>query len=259
MANNEKGSKNYSRRDFLKTSGIATGALIGGGIIGGLIGANAGQDGATSTSTPPNAPPNQGGSETGSAGGLRGLQFFKNNAEFEILAQATERIFPEDDLGPGAIALGVPYFIDGQLAGAYGENSKEYMQPPFFPGESTQGYQSRLRRNEMFRQGMEIMQREAQSRFNADFVDLEGEQMDEILTAFQEDEIQMKGVSSLFFFRLLRQATLEGAYADPIYGGNQNMEGWRMKNFPGHQAAYINEIESEEFVEIEPQSLGQGN
>lgn len=250
MAKNEK---NYSRRDFLKTSGIAAGALIGGGVIGGLIGANAGQDNAA-----PTASPGVGGEE-GAPGGVRGLIFFKNDAEFQVLAQATERIFPEDDLGPGAIGLNVPYFIDKQLAGAYGENSREYMQPPFFEGEETQGYQSRLKRNEMFRQGMEIMQQEAQSRFNANFVDLEGGQMDEILTAFQEDEIQMKGVSSLFFFRLLRQATLNGAYADPIYSGNQNMEAWKMKDFPGHQAAYINQIESEDFVEIEPQSLGMNH
>ncbi|MGI2328738.1 gluconate 2-dehydrogenase subunit 3 family protein [Planococcus sp. YIM B11945] len=246
-----KKEKNFSRRDFLKTSGIATGALIGGGLIGGLIGANRG--GNSTATTAPHAP--TGGGE-GESGGVRGLQYFSTDAEFQILAQATERIFPEDDLGPGAIGLGVPYFIDRQLAGAYGENSKEYMQPPFYEGENTQGYQSRLRRNEMFRQGLQIMQKEAQSRFNANFVDLEGGQMDEILTAFQEDEIEMKGVSSLFFFRLLRQATLEGAYADPIYSGNRNMEGWRMKGFPGHQAAYINQIESEEFVKIEPHSLG---
>ncbi|ANU08992.1 gluconate 2-dehydrogenase subunit 3 [Planococcus antarcticus DSM 14505] len=246
-----KKDKNFSRRDFLKTSGIATGALIGGGIIGGLIGANTNQqDTASPTST--------GTSEEsmGAAGGVRGLVFFGNNAEFEILNQATERIFPEDDLGPGAIGLKVAYFIDQQLAGSYGENSKEYMQAPFYEGEPTQGYQSRLKRNEMFRQGIQLMQQEAQSRFNANFVDIEGEQMDEILTAFQEGEIQMRGVDSQFFFRLLRQATLEGVYADPIYGGNANMGGWRMKDFPGHQAAYINEIESEDFVEIEPQSLG---
>lgn len=247
-----KNDKNYSRRDFLKTSGIATGALIGGGIIGGLIGANTGNDSAA-TATPGSSAGEQG---EGGAGGVRGLMFFKNDAEFQILAQATERIFPEDDLGPGAIGLGVPYFIDHQLVGAYGENSREYMQAPFFEGENTQGYQSRLKRNEMFRQGLQIMQQEAQNRFQTDFVDLEGEQMDEILTAFQEEAIEMKGVSSLFFFRLLRMATLEGAYADPIYSGNQNMEGWKMKGFPGHQAAYINQIESEEYVEIEPQSLG---
>ncbi|WP_416143925.1 gluconate 2-dehydrogenase subunit 3 family protein [Planococcus koreensis] len=246
-----KEPKNYSRRDFLKTSGVAAGALIGGGIIGGLIGAN-----ANNTAAPGEAPAT---SEGGAAGGVRGLMFFKNDAEFQILAQATERIFPEDDLGPGAIGLGVPYFIDRQLAGAYGENSKEYMQGPFLEGEMTQGYQSRLKRNEMFRQGLQIMQQEAQSRFKANFVDLEGGQMDEILTAFQEDEIQMSGVNALFFFRLLRMATLEGAYADPIYGGNQNMEGWKMKGFPGHQAAYINDIESEDFVEIEPHSLGMQN
>ncbi|MDN3448992.1 gluconate 2-dehydrogenase subunit 3 family protein [Planococcus sp. APC 3906] len=246
-----KEPKNYSRRDFLKTSGVAAGALIGGGIIGGLIGAN-----ANNTTAPGEAPAT---SEGGAAGGVRGLMFFKNDAEFQILAQATERIFPEDDLGPGAIGLGVPYFIDRQLAGAYGENSKEYMQGPFLEGEMTQGYQSRLKRNEMFRQGLQIMQQEAQSRFKANFVDLEGGQMDEILTAFQEDEIQMSGVNALFFFRLLRMATLEGAYADPIYGGNQNMEGWKMKGFPGHQAAYINDIESEDFVEIEPHSLGMQN
>lgn len=247
-----KENKNYSRRDFLKTSGIATGALIGGGIIGGLIGANTGNDTA-STNAPASGSEQHG---KGSAGGVRGLMFFKNDAEFQILAQATERIFPEDDLGPGAIGLGVPYFIDHQLAGAYGENSKEYMQGPFFEGEETQGYQSRLKRNEMFRQGLQIMQQEAQKRFKADFVDLEGEQMDEILTAFQEEEIEMKGVSALFFFRLMRMATLEGAYADPIYAGNEGMEGWKMKGFPGHQASYINQIESEEYVEMEPKSLG---
>ncbi|MTD31948.1 gluconate 2-dehydrogenase subunit 3 family protein [Planomicrobium sp. YIM 101495] len=246
-----KEDKNYSRRDFLKTSGIATGALIGGGIIGGLIGANVGNDNA---STPPGSTAGEPGE--GGAGGVRGLMFFKNDAEFQILAQATERIFPEDDLGPGAIGLAVPYFIDQQLAGAYGENSREYMQAPFLEGQKTQGYQSRLKRNEMFRQGLQIMQQEAQDRFQTDFVDLEGEQMDEILTAFQEEEITMKGVSALFFFRLLRAATLEGAYADPIYSGNQNMEGWKMKGYPGHQLSYLNQIDSEEFVEIEPKSLG---
>lgn len=243
--------KNVSRRDFLKTSGIAAGALVGGGIIGGVIGANTRQD----TAAPSGGSAGQsGGAETTEA--VRGLQFFKNQQEFAVLQQATERIFPEDDLGPGAIGLGVPFFIDHQLAGSYGENSREYMQPPFAVGEATQGYQSRLKRNELFRQGLQKMQQEAQSRFEANFVDLEGEQMDEILTAFQDDEVEMQGATAQFFFRLLRQATLNGAYADPIYGGNQNMDAWRMKGFPGHRPSYINEIESEEFVKLDPHSVG---
>ncbi|WP_342508025.1 gluconate 2-dehydrogenase subunit 3 family protein [Sporosarcina sp. FSL K6-2383] len=242
--------KGLSRRDFLKTTGIATGALVGGGLIGGLVGYNVQKEGQVAGTGGHNGV----GGEPAAVNN-RGLMFFTNMAEFNVLAQAVERIFPEDDLGPGAIGLGVPYFIDNQLAGNYGSNVKEYMQGPFFAGESTQGYQSRLTRGEIFRQGMVRMDEEAKIRFEKNFVDLEGQQMDEIITAFQKNEVDMKGVSSEFFFKLLRQATLEGAYADPIYNGNVNMDAWRMKEFPGNQMTYIAEIENEKFVKYEPKSL----
>jgi gluconate 2-dehydrogenase gamma chain len=244
----EKKEKSLTRRDFLKTSGVATGALIGGGLIGGLVGYN--------INKPESSTKNEPGSDEHSQLMNKGWKFFKNNREFEIISNATERIFPKDDLGPGAIELGVPFFIDSQLAGQYGSNSKEYMQGPFAIGAPTQGYQSRLSRAEIFSQGIAKLETEAQSRFKNGFSSIEGAQMDEILTAFQKDEIAMVGVTSAFFFRLLRTATLEGAYSDPIYGGNQNMDGWKMKGFPGHQMAYINVIESKEFQKIAPNSLG---
>jgi gluconate 2-dehydrogenase gamma chain len=240
--------KNLSRRDFLKTSGVATGALIGGSLLGGLIGYN-----ANNATTKPTDTKHGGHTETGTLD--KGRMFFTSDREFQVLSNATERIFPKDDLGPGAIELGVPYFIDSQLAGQYGSNSKEYMQGPFAVGAPTQGYQSRLSRAEIFRQGIAKMEAEASSRFDKGFSDLEGAQMDEILTAIQKDEIKMEGTTSTFFFRLLRTATLEGAYSDPMYRGNNNMDGWRMKEFPGHQMAYINVIDSEKFQKIEPQSL----
>ncbi|MFA8438882.1 gluconate 2-dehydrogenase subunit 3 family protein [Pueribacillus sp. YX66] len=244
MAKNDKG---LSRRDFLKTSGIAAGTLVGGGLIGGAIGYNVRKDSGTRK-------PREDGRE-GNIASPKGRKFFKNNRDFDILSQATERIFPEDDLGPGAIGLGVPYFIDNQLAGSYGVNAREYMQGPFDVGEPTQGYQTPLIRQEVFLRGIRKLEQEAQRRFNESFVKLEGEQMDEILTDFQKGEVKMDGLTSDFFFQLLRSATLEGAYADPIYSGNNNMDGWRMKNYPGNQMAYINDIESEEFKKIEPQSL----
>ncbi|MFX3674967.1 MAG: gluconate 2-dehydrogenase subunit 3 family protein [Paenisporosarcina sp.] len=243
----EKKEKNISRRDFLKTSGVATGALIGGGLIGGLVGY---------TIKKPESTKNGKESAHHDQQMPKGWQFFRNNREFEIISNATERILPKDDLGPGAIDLGVPFFIDNQLAGQYGSNSKEYMQGPFAVGAPTQGYQSRLSRAEIFRQGIEKLDAEANKRFQKGFSEIEGAQMDEILTAFQKDEIAMAGVTSAFFFRLLRTATLEGAYSDPIYGGNQNMGGWKMKGFPGHQMAYSNVIESDEFQKIAPNSLG---
>lgn len=241
--------KGLSRRDFLKTTGIATGALVGGGVLGGLITHNVTKGNLAGTEG------NMGGGGNHEAVSTRGLMFFTNTNEFNVLSEAVERILPEDELGPGAIGLGVPYFIDNQLASNYGSNAKEYMQGPFFEGESTQGYQSKLTRAEIFKQGLAVMDDEAMKRFDIGFAKLEGEQMDEIITAFQKNEVNMKGVASEFYFKLLRQATLEGAYADPIYNGNINMDGWRMKGFPGHQMAYINEIESEKYMVIEPKSL----
>lgn len=243
MAEKDKG---LTRRDFLKTSGIATGTLIGGGLLGGLIGYNANKDSDTAQN-------DQGNQQAKTS--PKGRHFFKNNLDFDVLSQATERIFPKDDLGPGAIDLGVPYFIDNQLAGGYGLNDREYMQGPFDIGEPTQGYQSPLNRREAFLLGIRTLEKEARNRFNKGFTELEGDQMDEILTAFQKGEVKMDGITSDFFFSLLRSATIQGAYADPIYGGNNNMDGWRMKNFPGHQAAYINVIDKKEFQKIQPQSL----
>ncbi|MGX9136289.1 gluconate 2-dehydrogenase subunit 3 family protein [Rummeliibacillus sp. JY-2-4R] len=241
--------KDITRRDFLKTTGIATGTLVGGGIIGGLIGYNSNKTGAPTKNAPSNT-------ANKTAETSQGKMFFTTDKDFNILAAATERIFPKDDLGPGAIDLGVPYFIDRQLAGQYGSNSKEYMQGPFGSGLATQGYQSRLTRAEIFMQGVQSLESEAQKRYKKSFTDISDKERDVILTAFQKDEIKMKGVTSAFFFSLLRSATIEGAYSDPLYGGNRNMDGWRMKGFPGHQMSYINVIEKPGFQKIEPRSLG---
>lgn len=68
-----------------------------------------------------------------------------------MLEQATEMIYPEDDNGPGAIELGVPYFIDKQLAGQWGDNSNDYRQGPF-TNESVD--ESSLTRGQMFLLGI---------------------------------------------------------------------------------------------------------
>ena len=39
------------------------------------------------------------------------------------------------------------------------------------------------------------------------------------------------------FFESLLELTIEGFFADPIYGGNKDMVGWKLVGFPG---AYAN-------------------
>jgi len=250
--NNESANQEVqdsSRRKFLRNSGYVAGGVVGGSILGSLIGTgsfgNHNKESEPATAQKQPEPVNF----------SRARMFFTKQKDFDVLSAATERIFPEDENGPGAILLGVPYFIDHQLASGYGNNEKEYMQGPFYPGTAYQGYQSRLKRNEIFLQGVQVIERESQKAFKASFTELEGEQQDEILTKFQNNEVKMKGVTSSAFFELLRSATLAGAYADPLYGGNDNMEGWKMKEYPGNIMSYINEIESEKFIEMEPQSL----
>ena len=68
--------------------------------------------------------------------------------------------------------------------------------------------------------------------------------------------MNIPGLKSSFFFEILRKSTLEGAYADPLYGGNKDMQGWKMKEYPGVQMSYTAEqVESKEFIKIAPASL----
>ncbi|MBN6206040.1 gluconate 2-dehydrogenase subunit 3 family protein [Ralstonia pickettii] len=242
----EKKQTDLSRRKFIKNTGYVAGGAIGGGLLTSLIGTNIWSG---DQKTAPSSLINEADSYN------RALMYFRRRKDFEILSAATERIFPEDENGAGAIALGVPYFIDHQLAGGFGNNEKEYTLGPFSEGTDYQGYQSPLKRHEIFMAGIQAMEKESQENYGAAFVDLEGEQQDEILQKFQDNEIKLKHVSSAYFFDQLRTATLSGVYADPLYGGNANMDGWRMKEFPGSQMSYLQQIESEEFIEYEPSPL----
>ncbi|PAV28920.1 hypothetical protein CIL05_14955 [Virgibacillus profundi] len=247
-----------SRRKFLKNSGIAAGGVVVGGALGGLIGLN---DKGGDTATKDTEPEQQD----------QALEYFTNRADFDLLGQATERIFPEDENGPGAIGLGVPYYIDHQLAGKWGINAKDYRQGPFFDGKHNPGgevrlgegqeqpnlgYQSQLKYHQVYDLGIEAIEKYSQATFNEKFTALDGEKQDEVLVALENDEVDIAGIKSSFFFNILRQSTLEGAYADPLYGGNKDMQGWKMKEYPGVQLSYTNEqVESEEFIEIKPESL----
>ncbi|MFJ7933251.1 gluconate 2-dehydrogenase subunit 3 family protein [Sporosarcina sp. NPDC096371] len=257
-----------SRRQFLKNSGLVAGGVVGGSLFGGLLTNQFQKKPATTTGTKD----------------VVNLQearmFFSRKEDFDILSAATERIFPKNDNGPGAIELGVPYFIDKQLAGAWGLNAKEYMKGPFVLNPQIQGfqdkgedqskqgpnadtqiptptarYQTRLNRSEIFITGLRKMDSVSQEKFGARFVDAEAAQQDEILQMFDDNKVALSGVDSATFFNLLLQTTLEGAYSDPVYGGNKNMAGWRMKEYPGPRMGYLGQIGETEFIVMEPESL----
>ena len=261
MANSEeprdskpKDVQEPSRRKFLVNAGYAIGGVIAGGALGSLIGCN---PNAATNSPPPS--PTASASPGDNAGAAepknfnRALMFF-NQEQFGIVNAATERIFPADDLGPGAQALGVAYFIDHQLAGEWGFNSREYMSPPFYTGEVVQGYQGRLKRREIFTIALQEMNNYSQSKHGKAFTELTAEEQDGVLEAFEKDEVKLTTISPSGFFKMLRASTLEGCYSDPLYGGNLDMNGWKMRNYPGNQMSYSDVIDKP-YAAIPPSSL----
>lgn len=232
-----------SRRRFIKNTGLVLGGIAGGSVLGGLFASDFKSDKDKDTSNTKEQAPAE-----------EARMFFTRFEDFVVLEQATERIYPEDDNGPGAIGLGVPYFIDKQLAGNWGVNAKDYRQGPYQEPDPTADMSS-LNRGDIFILGLRKINEESQKRFKETFNKIEAEQQDEILTDFADGKVKMKGIGSVHFFNLLRSATLEGAYSDPMYGGNRNMEGWKMKEFPGSVASYTDIIEEKEFVRMDPISL----
>ena len=69
------------------------------------------------------------------------LQFF-TQWEFDLVTAMAETIWPTDDLGPGARAAGVGYYIDGQLSGSWGQGHRFYLNGPFSsPTDTGHGWQ----------------------------------------------------------------------------------------------------------------------
>src|SRR5699024_9946516 len=170
--------------------------------------------------------------------------FFKRREDFETLSAATERIFPEDDNGPGAIELGVPYFIDKQLAGSWGTNAKAYMHDPFRQNQQvkdyqhkdtrqdksgantstkaptpTPRYQTRLNRGDIFLHGLRRMEEVSHEQYGEGFLNLSEEDQDEILQNFESGEIE-------------------------------KIMGWKMKEYTETRIAYSNDIDADEFINI---------
>jgi len=60
------------------------------------------------------------------------------------------------------------------------------------------------------------------------------------------------------FFAHLWGSTLEGFFADPVYGGNRDMLSWRMIGFPGAYASYYDLVDQHGItIDRAPMSLAQ--
>jgi len=173
-----------------------------------------------------------------------------------FIEAAVERLIPADSHGPGAKEARVPYFIDQQLAGAYGLAAKMYMSGPWGEALPTQGYQYRATPQEVYRVSIAATNAYTQQQYKKDFADLDVAHQDQVLHALDGGSVTFDQIPATVFFNMLLADTVEGFFADPMYGGNYNKTGWRQIGFPGVAAAYLGTIEQHNKpYKVEPMSV----
>jgi gluconate 2-dehydrogenase gamma chain len=172
--------------------------------------------------------------------------YFFTPDEVATVEAIVDRLIPQDHLSIGGKEAGCAVFIDRQLAGSFGKSSRLYMKPPFANGLPTQGYQSELTPSGRYRDGLRALNDHARAGHGKSFAQLKGPEQDAILTGLEKGEIDLKlphGLGSRAFFELVLQNTMEGFFADPLYGGNKGMAGWKLVGFPGARYDYRDHIE----------------
>jgi gluconate 2-dehydrogenase gamma chain len=171
------------------------------------------------------------------------LQFLTAD-EGAALDAIVDRLIPADDLGPGGKDAGCTIFIDRQLAGPYGSNEWLYTQGPHSQDPlPTQGLQTPLTPREQYRKGLAALADYCWATFGRAFQQLAPVDQDQVLKGLETGEIKLSGFEATMLFAVIHANTMEGFFADPIYGGNRDMVGWKLVGFPGTRYDYRDVME----------------
>jgi len=164
---------------------------------------------------------------------------FLTKWEFEFITAMADTIWPTDDLGPGARAAGVGYYIDGQLSGAWGQGHRMYLNGPFFtPADSGHGWQIPMSPSQVYRAFLPGFDQYVRATYGNVYQALPAATQAQAITDISSNKavIPLAGSTAFRagdFFTMFRQNVLEGMLSDPAYGGNRDMVGWKWIGYPG--------------------------
>lgn len=189
-----------TRRSFLVSAAVGAGAVAGSGLIPDAY-----------TQTPEQHKDASGQSHPTS---IQHGAFF-NYEQATTIAAFTERLMPGAPGKPGARDAGVLNYIDMALAGAYADLQ------------------------DFYRRGLAQLDAYCRKNYKQPFAQLEPARQDEVITAIEQDKAAGFTLpTAREFFNVVRTHTMEGMFADPIYGGNREFAGWRLVGFPGAQGNF---------------------
>jgi gluconate 2-dehydrogenase gamma chain len=193
-----------ARRAFLVGAAVGAGAAAGAALMPEALAQT--QQPQPAAGTPP-------AHAHGAASGGYGASF--NVDESATIQAITERLMPGAPGKPGATDAGVLNYIDLALAGAYADQ------------------------RDFYRRGIAQLDAYCQATYKEPFAKLPAARQDEVITALEQGKATgFSWPSAQAFFNTLRTHTIEGMFADPVYGGNKDFAGWRLVGFPGAHPAF---------------------
>jgi gluconate 2-dehydrogenase gamma chain len=165
--------------------------------------------------------------------------FFFGPAEAGFIEAACERLIPADASGPGAREAGVAEYMDLQLAGPWGTGEQSYRIGPWQPGTPAQIQPPSFKPAQLFRTALSAILRDLPGRAATDGVEfgaLPADVQDAYLRLLEAGGVDLDGVPSAVFFRLLLTLTVEGFFSNPLHGISRDRVNWQMHGFPGAHA-----------------------
>jgi gluconate 2-dehydrogenase gamma chain len=193
-----------SRRAFLKGAAVGAGA-VGVGLVPDAL-AQSHEQHKTAEAPATTA-------QAHAHGGGHGA--FLNDDHAATVTAFAERLMPGASGKPGATDAGVLNYIDLALAGAYSDLQ------------------------DFYRRGLAALDGHCRTTYNKPFAQLTAAQQDEVITALEGGKATgFTWPSAQAFFNTVRTHTMEGMFADPVYGGNKDFAGWILVGFPGAQPLF---------------------
>lgn len=172
-----------------------------------------------------------------------GWQFF-TFPEAQAVEALADRIIPSDAQTPGGKDSGCAVFIDRQLAGPYGHGDGLYNSPPFRDGIKQQGPQSKDAPAQKYRTALAALDRACKANYlGRAFAELPDDNKDQVLKGLESGDIKLEGADGKAFMEQLVKDVQMGFFADPLYGGNRDMVGWKHIGYPGARYNYLDWID----------------
>jgi gluconate 2-dehydrogenase gamma chain len=193
-----------ARRAFLVGAAVGAGAAASAALVPDALAQQSQQPTAANATTP--------GHDHASG---KGFGASLNAEESATVAAFAERLMPGAPGKPGATDANVLNYIDLALAGAYASQ------------------------HDFYRRGIAQLNAYCQATHKDTFAKLSAAQQDAVITALEQGKATgFTWPSHRAFFNTLRRHTIEGMFADPVYGGNKDFAGWRLVGFPGAHPAF---------------------